>query len=157
MVKVLCPKCPNCGAPVSSDSERCEYCASPVIITSFSSALESFSRAIDGGVMNSEVFFWAGVCCLGGKKAFLAKREVIDKAEEYINAARVLEYRGIYAYFVAYVMNYQRILFYFTGKGSSLLLSVGGIMAAVGVLMLFAFKHNGDPVVLGDGVAISLY
>lgn len=146
MVKVLCPKCPNCGAPVSTDSERCEYCAAPVIITSFSSALElpdlskytqayksalssapadsalnaamgfcymrlkmysnaleSFSRAIDGGVMNSEVFFWAGVCCLGGKKAFLAKIEVIDKAEEYINAARVLEDRGIYAYFVAYI------------------------------------------------------
>ena len=103
MVKVLCPKCPNCGAPISTDSERCEYCASPVIITSFSSALESFSRAIDGGVMNSEVFFWAGVCCLGGKKAFLAKREVIDKAEEYLNATRVLDDRGIYAYFGAYV------------------------------------------------------
>ncbi len=146
MVNVLCPKCPNCGAAVSPDAEKCAYCDSPVIITSFASALgvpdlskytqayksalssapsdpsvnaavgfcylrlkmygkalESFSRAIDGGVMNSEVFFWAGVCCLGGRKAFLAKREVIDKAEEYINAARVLEDRGIYAYFGAYV------------------------------------------------------
>ena len=69
----------------------------------YSNALESFRRAIDGGVMNSEVFFWAGVCCLGGRKAFLAKREVIDKAEEYIKAARVLEDRGIYAYFGAYI------------------------------------------------------
>ena len=146
MVKVLCPKCPNCGAPVSTDAERCEFCGSPIIITSFASslelpdlskytqayksalssapadpslnaavgfcymrlkmysnALEAFRRAIDGGVMNSEVFFWAGVCCLGGRKAFLAKREVIDKAEEYINAARMLEDRGIYAYFGAYV------------------------------------------------------
>ena len=146
MVNVVCPKCPNCGAPVSPDSEKCSYCDSPVIITSFASALgvtdlskytqayksalssspddpalnaaagfcylrlkmygnalSSFQRAIDGGVINSEVFFWAGVCCLGGKKAFLARREVIDKAEEYINAARVLEDRGIYAYFGSYI------------------------------------------------------
>ena len=40
MVKVLCPKCPNCGAPVSTDAERCEFCGSPIIITSFASSLE---------------------------------------------------------------------------------------------------------------------
>ena len=146
MMNVLCPKCPNCGAPVKTSANECEYCGSTIIISSFSdaaglpdlskytsayksalnsspsdpslnaamgfcymrlkmyaNALSSFQRAIDGGVMNSEVFFYAGVCCLGGKKAFLAKREVIDKAEEFVNAARALEDRGIYAYFDAYI------------------------------------------------------
>ena len=146
MVNVSCPKCPNCGAPVKTSSNECEYCGSAIIISSFSgamwlpdlskytsayknaltsspndpslnaavgfcymrlkmysNALESFKRAIDGGVMNSEVFFWAGVCSLGGKKAFLSNRAAIDRAEEYVNAARAVEDRGIYAYFDAYI------------------------------------------------------
>ena len=146
MINVTCPKCPNCGAPVKTSANECEYCGSEIIITTFTGAmnlpdlskytsayksalrdspddpslnaavgfcymrlkmygdaLKSFQRAIDGGMMNSEVFFCSAVCCLGGKKAFLARREIIDKAEEYINAARAIEDRGIYAYFDAYI------------------------------------------------------
>ena len=146
MTRVICPKCPNCGAPVHTESNECEYCKSPLIITSFSEVLNlpdiskytreyknflssepaspelnsaiafcylrlkmypeaqiSFQRAIDGGLMNSENFFYSAVSLLGGKKAFLAKRDVIDKIESRINAARSLDDRAIYAYFHAYI------------------------------------------------------
>jgi len=145
-MKVICPKCPNCGAPVETDANRCEYCNSPIIITSFAGALElpdiskytsayknslnsapedpnlnaaagfcymrlkmysqaknSFQKAIDGGLMNSEIFFYTAVCLLDGKKAFVAKRPVIDKIQELIEAARAIEDKGIYAYFHAYI------------------------------------------------------
>ena len=69
----------------------------------YSNALSTFQRAIDGGVMNSEIFFYSAVSMLGGKKAFLVKREVIDRIEESISAARAIEDRGIYAYFHTYI------------------------------------------------------
>ena len=146
MVNVICPKCPNCGAPVETDATRCEYCNSPIIITSFAGALElpdinkytsaykgaltsapddpnlnaaiafcymrlkmygqaknSFQKAIDGGLINADTFFYMAVCLLDGKKAFLAKRDTIDKIQELIEAARAIEDKGIYAYFHAYI------------------------------------------------------
>ncbi|OGL42981.1 MAG: hypothetical protein A2161_04660 [Candidatus Schekmanbacteria bacterium RBG_13_48_7] len=40
---------------------------------------------------------------LKGKKAFLAIRPVIDKIEEYLNAAIMIEPKGIYYYFQTYI------------------------------------------------------
>lgn len=40
---------------------------------------------------------------LKGKKAFLTSRPVINKIEEYLNAAIMIEPRGIYYYFWAYI------------------------------------------------------
>lgn len=51
----------------------------------------------------SETFFYAAICLLKGRKAFLLNRTEIDKAEEYINAAIMIEPRGIYYYFLAYI------------------------------------------------------
>ncbi|MBQ8693319.1 MAG: hypothetical protein IJ520_09260 [Synergistaceae bacterium] len=145
-MQAICPKCPNCGAPVETDAARCEYCKSPIIISSFAGALElpdinkyisaytnalnsahgspqlnaaigfcymrlkmyaqaqtCFQKAIDGGLMNSEIFFYMAVCMLDGKKAFVAKRPVIDKIQELIEAARAINDKGIYAYFHAYI------------------------------------------------------
>ena len=39
----------------------------------------------------------------GGKKAFLNQRTTIDKALEYINAALMIDTKGIYYYFMAYI------------------------------------------------------
>ena len=145
-MKAICPKCPNCGAPVETDANWCSYCNSPIIISSLAGALElpdinkytsayknalssapnepnlnaaigfcymrlkmyaqaqtCFQKAIDGGLMNSEIFFYMAVCMLDGKKAFLAKRPVIDKIQELIEAARAINDEGIYAYFHAYI------------------------------------------------------
>jgi len=69
----------------------------------YDKALAAFEKAIEGNFDNSETFFYAAVCLLGGKKAFLAQRPAIDKIEEYINAALQIEPRGIYYYFWAYI------------------------------------------------------
>jgi len=69
----------------------------------YDKALASFEKAMQDNFDNSETFFYAAICLLGGKKAFLAQRPVIDKIEEYINAALMIEPRGIYYYFWAYI------------------------------------------------------
>lgn len=66
-------------------------------------ALPAFEKAMEDNFDNSETFFYAAVCLLKGKKAFLAQRSDIDKAIEYINAALMIEPRGIYYYFLAYI------------------------------------------------------
>ena len=69
----------------------------------YDKALIAFDKAIEEDFDNSETYFYAAVCILGGKKAFLNSRETIDKAETYINAAMMIEPRGIYQYFLAYI------------------------------------------------------
>ena len=69
----------------------------------YDKALPAFEKAIIDDFDNSESFFWAAVCILKGKKAFLCSRAEIDKAEEYINAAIMIEPRGVYYYFWAYL------------------------------------------------------
>ena len=69
----------------------------------YDKALGAFEKAIEDNFDNSEMFFYAAICLLGGKKAFFVQRPVIDKIEEYINAALAIEPRGIYFYFLAYI------------------------------------------------------
>ena len=142
--------CPNCGAGLSMDQKNCNYCRSPVHITSinevaslptlqihkyassyrkdlaanpndvtlntsiafcylqlkmFDDAYNAFSKAIVDNFDNSETYFYAAVSLLKGKKAFLHTRPEIDKILELINAAIMIEPRGIYYYFMAYIKN----------------------------------------------------
>ncbi len=69
----------------------------------YDKALPAFERAIEDNFDNSESYFYAAVCLLKGKKAFLAQRSDIDKIEEYIKAANMIEPRGIYHYFWGYI------------------------------------------------------
>ena len=69
----------------------------------YDKALDAFEKAMEDNFDNSEIFFYAAICLLGGKKAFLTQRSEIDKIEEYINAALAIESRGIYHYFLAYI------------------------------------------------------
>ena len=69
----------------------------------YDKAQVAFEKAIEADFDNSETYFYAAVCLLKGKKAFLAQRADIDKAVEYINAALMIEPRGIYYYFLAYI------------------------------------------------------
>ena len=66
-------------------------------------ALSAFEKTIEENFDDSESYFYAAICALGGKKAFLNQRSTIDKALEYINAASMIENRGIYYYFMAYI------------------------------------------------------
>ena len=66
-------------------------------------ALGAFEITIASNFDNSEAYFYAAVCLFGGRKPFLATRPTIDKALEHINAALMIEPRGIYHYFMAFV------------------------------------------------------
>ena len=66
-------------------------------------AREAFEKAMENNFDNSETFFYSAICLLGGKKAFAASKPTIDKILEYVNAAVMIEPKGIYYYLLAYV------------------------------------------------------
>ena len=69
----------------------------------YDKGLPAFEKAIEDNFDNSETFYYAAVCLLKGKKAFVSPRADIDKIKEYLNAAIMIEPRGIYHYFLAYI------------------------------------------------------
>ncbi|MDR0970312.1 MAG: tetratricopeptide repeat protein [Lentimicrobiaceae bacterium] len=69
----------------------------------YDKALPVFEKAMDDNLDNSEVFFYAAVALLRGKKAFIAQRTDINKVIEYLNAAIMIEAKGLYFSFLAYV------------------------------------------------------
>lgn len=69
----------------------------------YDKALPAFEKAMEDNFDNSETFFYAAICLLRGQKAFLQQRPTIDKIMEYMNAAVMIEPRGIYYYFMAYI------------------------------------------------------
>ncbi|MDR1681815.1 MAG: hypothetical protein LBS25_00280, partial [Candidatus Symbiothrix sp.] len=60
-------------------------------------------KAMDDNFDNPETFFYAAVSRLRGQKAFVAQRADIDKILEYLNAAIMIEPKGIYHYFLSYI------------------------------------------------------
>lgn len=72
----------------------------------YDKALSAFEKAVEDNFDDSETYFFAATCLLRGKSAFLANMNDINKCIEYINAANMIEPRGINYYFLAYV-NYD--------------------------------------------------
>ena len=148
MPGVIDLKCPGCGARVQIDQKECDFCHSPVLISSMSDifsmsaanvgkysksyesdlaanpdnaelcnslgvcylkmgfydkALEKFDKAIEQNLNNPEIYLFAAVSLLAGQKPFVTSRQNIDKIEAYINAALMLEEKGIFRYFQAYI------------------------------------------------------
>lgn len=66
-------------------------------------AVSAFEKAMEDNFDHSETFFYAAISLLKGKKAFLAPRASIDRIEEYLQAALMIEPKGIYYYFYAYI------------------------------------------------------
>lgn len=69
----------------------------------YDKALPAFEKAVEDNFDDSELYFYAAICLLRGKKAFLTSRKDIDKIEEYLQAALMIEPKGIYYYFWAYI------------------------------------------------------
>ena len=74
----------------------------------YDKALACFENAMEDNFDNSETFFYAAVCVLHGscsqpRKAFLLTRPEIDEIEKHIKAALMIEPKGIYHYFWAYI------------------------------------------------------
>lgn len=142
------PKCPNCGASLDINVSVCDFCDSPVVISSMSAlgsmsmpkinkyanayksmmeenpdseqlaislgmcfmklklydkAYEAFDKAIAAYTENPEVYFYAAVCVLNGKKAYLAGKANVDKALQMLKIAIDCEPRGIFYFFDAYL------------------------------------------------------
>ena len=69
----------------------------------YDKALQRFEEAIEENFDNPEAPFYAAVSLLKGKKAFLTPIANIKKAIEYVNAALMVEDRGVFHYFLAYI------------------------------------------------------
>ena len=69
----------------------------------YEKALEKFDKAIEQDINNWETYLYAAVCFLKGNKAFVTPRSDIDKIEQYINAALMIEENGLLRYFQAYI------------------------------------------------------
>lgn len=69
----------------------------------YDQAAAAIEKAIADNFDDSELYFYAAVTLLKGKKAFVAPRNVIDQISEYIEAALAIEPKGIYYYFAAYI------------------------------------------------------
>lgn len=69
----------------------------------YDKAYEKFDKAIEDSIDNPEAYFWAAVSLLKGKRPFLQLRNTVDQAIELANTARMLEDRGIFSYFIAYL------------------------------------------------------
>ncbi len=69
----------------------------------YDKAAAAFAKAVEDNFDDSESYFYAACCLLNGKKAFLNNRQTIDQCTEYINAALMIEPKGIYHYFLAYI------------------------------------------------------
>lgn len=69
----------------------------------YEKALEKFNVAIEQDFNNSETYLFAAICVLAGRKPFLTPRADIDIIEQYINVALMIEERGLFRYFQAYI------------------------------------------------------
>ena len=69
----------------------------------YDAAIAAFDKAIVENFDNPDTFFYAAISRLRGKKAFLATRPDINKIEELVNSAIMIEPRGIYYFFLAYI------------------------------------------------------
>lgn len=69
----------------------------------YDKAVYCFEKALDDNFDNADAHFFAAVALLKGKKAFLMPRETINKVVAYINAAIMIEPKGIYYYYLAYI------------------------------------------------------
>jgi tetratricopeptide (TPR) repeat protein len=69
----------------------------------YDKALPCLEKAMEENFEDSAPFFYAAVCLLKGQKAFLLQRPVIDKIQEYLNAAMMIEPKAAYQYFLAYI------------------------------------------------------
>jgi tetratricopeptide (TPR) repeat protein len=69
----------------------------------FDKAVEHFEDAIEEDPGNSETYLYAAVSLIRGEKPFLASLATIRTVQSYLETALMLENRGIYWYFLAYI------------------------------------------------------
>lgn len=69
----------------------------------YDQALAALQKAMENCFDNADIYFYACVCVMAGKKAYVLNRTKIDLILSYIDAANSIESRPIFKYFEAYV------------------------------------------------------
>lgn len=97
----------SCQQALTADPDNVELNTSVAMgflkLKQYDKALAAFEKAMPNSFDNSEVYFYAAVCLLQGKIPFLHMRPTIDKILSYVDSALMIEERGIYHYFLAYI------------------------------------------------------
>lgn len=63
----------------------------------------AFVKAMEHNYDNAEVYYYGAIALLQGKMPFLHMRPTIDKALSYLDTATMIDPKGIYYYFMAYI------------------------------------------------------
>lgn len=69
----------------------------------FDKAEISFQKAMEDNFDDADVYFYAAICLLNGKRPYMISRQKIDKAIEYLNAALMIEDKGVFYYLRSYL------------------------------------------------------
>lgn len=72
-------------------------------IKMYDKAVPFFDKAIENNFDDADVYLYAAVCMLKGKRPFTATKPVIDRAIQYLQSACMIEDKGIYHYLLAYL------------------------------------------------------
>lgn len=69
----------------------------------YDQALPRFEKAFNEDMDNAEAYFYAAVTLLKGRRPFLVPLVDLKKAQEYVNAAIMIDDRPLFHYFLAYI------------------------------------------------------
>lgn len=69
----------------------------------YDKALPFFEKAVEDNFDDADLYLYTAVCMLKGKRPFMHQKKTIDRAIEYANSACMVENKGIFHYFLAYL------------------------------------------------------
>lgn len=69
----------------------------------YDKAQVSFDKAIEDNFDDADVYLYAAICLLKGKRPYMAPRQTVDKAIQYLDAALMIESKGIFYHFRSYL------------------------------------------------------
>ncbi len=124
----------------------------------YEKALEKFSVAIEQDFNNSETYLFAAICVLAGRKPFITPRCDIDKIERYIDAALMIEERGIFRFFQAYIKHdYFKRKFFNTSPSWDVCLKQGSYLgfSELDIKQLFQILRQEIPKELYTTICLS--
>lgn len=75
-----------------------------LMLKQYERALPAFEKAMEDNFEDSEPFFYAAVCRLNGERPFRQRKDTVERILTDVNSAIMIEGRGIYYYFKAYVL-----------------------------------------------------
>lgn len=69
----------------------------------YDKAEPAFARAIEDNFDDADIYLYAAICLFKGKRPFMATRQVVEQAIEYLNAALMIEPKGIFYCLRSYI------------------------------------------------------